>query len=167
MGSRSRHHRRGGDLRCAEKAARDEQRRVADQAKAIAGYSKQEAALNADLASALRHESSQAEREAKRRADQERRTRDRERARTDDLVAAAENRVAEAIEQLRAPKPEKLRILYLIPCAKASESGAGPMRERGQRSSRTGFSEVALAESENEIRPPRGRPDFAARRGGI
>ena len=97
----------------AEKAARAEQRHVADHSKTVAGFSKQEAALNADLASALRQEAAQSERDGKRQALQERRRRDQERLRTDGLVAAAEGRLTDAIEQLRAPKPEKLRVLYL------------------------------------------------------
>src|SRR5688572_28505870 len=90
----------------AEKAARAEQRHVADHSKTVANHAKQEAALNANLASAIRQEAAQAERAAKRRTELDRRSREQERLWTAELVAAAETRVTDAIEQLRGPKQE-------------------------------------------------------------
>ncbi|KAB2812568.1 CHAT domain-containing protein [Pimelobacter simplex] len=121
----------------ARKAAIAEGKKIADLAKKRAGLSKDEAALNGQLADALKRESAAQRREedkARRaraqedrrreadrraeersrqqeqlRAEQQRRA-DREETRA--LIGDTENRLAAQIDALRDPKQENLRILY-------------------------------------------------------
>jgi chemotaxis protein histidine kinase CheA len=119
----------------AEKAALAEGRKVADESKRSADFSRQEAALNKDLATALKSEAAKEKRDRdqreaaeKRRREAEQRERQRqaraealahqreihaERARTQALVTAAEDRLTAAMDRIRPPQVERLRILYL------------------------------------------------------
>jgi hypothetical protein len=101
----------------AEKAALAEGRKVSEESKRLADCGKAEAALAKELAAALQREAADQERKRKRLDDETTRARQRalrdERGRTARLVSATEDRLAQQIMQLRPPKVELLRILYL------------------------------------------------------
>jgi hypothetical protein len=118
-------------LRQAESAQKDahaQGKKVADHSKRAAEYSKKEAELSRAMSTAMAKERADEERSRKRREaedqrarkrleDAERRARDRERqaerARTAALLSASESRLSQQISEIRAPKPERLRILYV------------------------------------------------------
>lgn len=78
-----------------------------------AGYSKDEAALQAKLAKAQQAEQEDAERRRKRDQQAADRRAAAERARFHERLEAAETLVTGALRDLRPPKPERLRILML------------------------------------------------------
>lgn len=82
------------------------------QAKA-SGYRKQEADLQTKLARAERSEADAAERKRKREQTAADRRAAAERAATEARFDRTEHAVGEALRELRAPKPEKLRVLLL------------------------------------------------------
>jgi CHAT domain len=105
----------------AEKAALSEGNKAAEESKKIAGYAKKEAELSKALSAAINKEGADQERARKRQAEQDARARKRldeatrraERARTESLISATESRLSSEIAQLRPPKVERLRILYV------------------------------------------------------
>lgn len=79
----------------------------------VSGYRKQEADLQTKLARAERSESEAAERKRKREQITAERRAAAERAATEVRLERTEHAVGEALRKLRAPKPEKLRVLLL------------------------------------------------------
>lgn len=77
------------------------------------GYAKEESALTAKLARAERSEADAAERRRKREQQQAGRRAAAERATLESRIGNAESSVDHVVRQLRAPKPEKLRVLIL------------------------------------------------------
>lgn len=101
----------------AEKASLAEGKKIADFSKKIADFSKKEGDLNKDLSAALKRESTESERERKRQEQKDKQAREKERVadrtRVDSQLMASENRLTQQIAQIRTPKVEQLRILYL------------------------------------------------------
>lgn len=101
----------------AEKAALAEGRKVADESKRSADCSSKEAALNKELVAALAREAATEKRSRDRQAAATKQQHDREiraeRTRTQALLAASEHRMSAAMNTLRPPQAEPLRILYL------------------------------------------------------
>lgn len=101
----------------AEKAALTEGRKVGEESGKIATLAEKEATLNKDLDAALRRQATAQQREEARRAADAQRAQQRvlaaERRRTQSLVAQTEERLMAAVDSVRPPKVERLRILYL------------------------------------------------------
>src|SRR5919107_3775396 len=93
----------------AETAGKEAGRR---QTKA-SGYAKEESALTAKLARAEQSEADAAERRRKREQQQAGRRAAAERATLESRISDAESSVDHVVRQLRAPKPENLRVLIL------------------------------------------------------
>jgi hypothetical protein len=98
----------------AETAGKEAGRR---QTKA-SGYAKEESALTAKLARAEQSEADAAERRRKREQQQAERRAAAERATLESRISDAESSVDHVVRQLRAPKPENLRVLILGASAK-------------------------------------------------
>jgi CHAT domain len=98
--------RRESEANAAGKEAARWQRRAAD-------YAKEEAALQAKLAKAEQREGDEAERRRKRDQQAADRRDAAERASFHERLDATETLIGTALRELRAPKPEKLRILML------------------------------------------------------
>ena len=77
------------------------------------GYAKEESALTAKLARAEQSEADAAERRRKREQQQAERRAAAERATLESRISDAESSVDHVVRQLRAPKPEHLRVLIL------------------------------------------------------
>ena len=77
------------------------------------GYAKEESALTAKLARAEQSEADAAERRRKREQQQAERRAAAERATLESRISDAESSVDHVVRQLRAPKPENLRVLIL------------------------------------------------------
>lgn len=77
------------------------------------GYAKEESALTAKLARAEQSESDDAERRRKREQHQTERRAAAEHAVLDSRISDTESTVDHVVRELRAPKPEKLRVLIL------------------------------------------------------
>jgi hypothetical protein len=93
----------------AETAGKEAGRR---QTRAL-GYAKEESALTAKLARAEQSEADAAERRRKREQQQAERRAAAERATLESRISDAESSVDHVVRQLRAPKPENLRVLIL------------------------------------------------------
>src|SRR5919112_188828 len=81
--------------------------------KKASGYAKEESALTAKLARAEQSEADAAERRRKREQQQAERRAAAERATLESRISNAESSVDHVVRQLRAPKPENLRVLIL------------------------------------------------------
>jgi hypothetical protein len=77
------------------------------------GYAKEESALTAKLARAEQSEADAAERRRKREQQQAERRAAAERATLESRISDAESSVDHVVRQLRAPKPENLRVLII------------------------------------------------------
>jgi CHAT domain len=111
----ARSHLRSADL--AERAALAEGRKIAEYSKRSAQYSKQVAVLDKELAFALRRQAAREQAARKRQDEADRRAREwergAERRQADPLGSAVEDRLSGQIAEIRPPKVERLRILYL------------------------------------------------------
>ncbi|WP_375504827.1 CHAT domain-containing protein [uncultured Jatrophihabitans sp.] len=101
----------------AEKVALAEGRKIAEESKKLADCSKQDAVLVKELSAALTRQAADEARARARAEAAARQAREatlrQERSRTAGLLSSSERRLAEQIAELRPPKKETLRILYL------------------------------------------------------
>jgi hypothetical protein len=117
----------------ARKASVDLSKKIADLSQKVAAVSKEEGRRSSELQSAMKREADDAARKAKQaqdRADRQRREEERrrqaerqadQRAATT-LISQSERRLHDAIESIRSPRQEQLRILY------ATASSRGDLR---------------------------------------
>lgn len=107
----------------AERAALVEGRKVAEQSKRLADFSAKEMALQRDFAAAEKRHAAADRRERERQAAAAKRAHEQElraeRARTAAIIRASEGRLTAAMDKIRPPQTERLRILYLTAAPRA------------------------------------------------